>query len=380
MTLSGAPAITPASAPARLINIQGLRGVAALLVFAAHLTGAERDYGGGGEGAAQLLPSFLHIGVIGVDLFFLISGYVMAHVTFAKPRGPAAAARFAYDRAARIYPVYWMATLLLVALYAGKAALFGEATPLDNLFASMLLLPDDALPVLPVGWTLVHELYFYLVFAIFLSFRKPGLTLLLGSWTTLLIVAEIAGWRDLNPWTRLIFSPLTFQFIAGAAIALLVRRGVTGFAITALLAGVASVLVLMIPLEDNVWPDAFIDQRTRAAIFTVPLALILYGAAALEANAGSTSPAWLRRLGDASYALYLIHIPVFLMVGKLISLATGAGLLDNAFLLAAYIASGLASAFLIHKYAEKPLLRVTRRLGDSLFRPKQAIIPEDKVW
>ncbi|MCA8888613.1 MAG: acyltransferase, partial [Parvularculaceae bacterium] len=201
--------------PARLANIQALRGLAALMVLFAHVKEAEIDYGGAGV----LLPHWLYMGVVGVDLFFLVSGFVMVHVASAAPRGVTAARRFAFNRAARIYPLYWAVTLILLALYAGKYALFQEATPFPNPVRTFLLLPDDHYPLLPVGWTLVHEMYFYAVFSVFILVQRVKAATFLLIWAGVVLIANIFGWTSMNAWSKIAFSPLTYEFIAGAIIA-----------------------------------------------------------------------------------------------------------------------------------------------------------------
>lgn len=351
----------------RFAHIQALRGVAALMVLFAHVKGAELDYGGDGA----LAPFALYMGVTGVDLFFLISGFVMAHVALEGARGAPAALRFLFNRAARIYPVYWAVTLALLVLYAGKQVLFAEATPFPNPVATFLLLPDDAHPLVSVGWTLVHEMYFYVVFSLFVLWRRAGALPFLAAWATIVAAATVAGVVDHNPWTRVAFSPLTYEFIAGAAIALILRNGFTRFAMPALLTGAALIVGLSVFFSSSLYPDAVTDFGRRALIFGPPFALVLYGAAALEVERGDRAPAFLTGTGDASYALYLVHMPVFLVVGKSLSLVAPDGWFDNVLLIAGYLLASLGAAFAVHHSVEKPALAAARRLGDSLFQHRQ---------
>lgn len=349
-------------AASKIENLQALRGVAALMVFVAHLAAAEGDYGS----APLLLPFALNLGQVGVDLFFVISGFVMVHVTMDGPRGRRAATRFIYNRGARIFPLYWVATSGLVALYAGKKFAFGEDTPLGDLVGSFLLLPTGELPLLAVGWTLTHELYFYAAFALFLLMAPGRLPMLLFAWGLLVAAGAALTGADASPFVRLIFNPLTFEFLAGAAVALLVRRGVTGCAAASLALGGGAVLALAIGFARDLYPAALADHMQRVLIFGAPMAAIAYGAVALEAAPRPRiAPRWLRQVGDASYALYLLHVPTFLVVGKAVTTILAPGAATNAVLIAAYAATGLAVAFLAHEFVEKPLLRMTRRFGDS---------------
>lgn len=362
---------------ARIENIQALRGAAALLVFAAHIKGAEIDYGGGGEA----LPFWLNMGVSGVDLFFLISGYVMVHVAAATDRGARAGGRFLFNRAARIYPLYWAATAGLLVLYVGKKAFFGEATPIPNPVASAFLLPSKALPVLPVGWTLVFEMYFYAVFSVFIFMPRRALPFLIGGWAAIVAGCEALGWRTTNAWTEVVFSPLVFEFIAGCAVAFFVRRGATRFGAPALSAGVAWLVVLYLGYASKIYPGGFEDHRTRAMLFLAPFALILYGAVALETQNDAIAPQWLRRAGDASYSLYLVHVPVVLVIGRLFVLKAGPGWADNLLLIGLAAIAGLLVAFAVNVWLEKPGLRLTKRLGDRLFaKPAQSAVAQDRAW
>jgi peptidoglycan/LPS O-acetylase OafA/YrhL len=353
----------------RLENIQALRGVAALMVLFAHVKEAEGDYGGAGA----LLPYSFYMGVIGVDLFFLISGFVMVHVTLGTVRGPDAAQRFIFNRASRIYPAYWAVTLILMALYAGKQALFAEPTPFPNPVETFLLLPDDHYPLLPVGWTLVHEMYFYVVFTIFVAWRRVSLPAFLVGWTAILIAAQVLGLVNANAWTRIAFSPLTFEFIAGACVALLIRRGFTRFATAAILAGVAIIAIETFFFAGFFYPEVMGDFARRAVSFAPAFVLILYGAAALEREGLGRAPLWLRRTGDASYSMYLIHVPVFLVVGKLLSITLPDSAFDNIALIAAFFASAIFAAFALHYFVEKPLLSAARRLGERVRATRTAM-------
>lgn len=363
---------------ARLENIQALRGVASLMVLVAHVKGAEIDFGGAGV----LLPHWPFMGVVGVDLFFLISGFVMTHVALSGERGASPARRFLFNRAARIYPVYWAATLLLMLLYAGKHAFFAEPTPFPNPVETFLLVPDDRYPLVPVGGTLVHEMYFYVVFALFVFWRGANVAMFLGAWALVVAAALGLGVFDANAWTKVVFNPLTFEFIAGAFVALAVRRGIVCFAAPALVAGALLFGIETAFYANELYPTVMGEFARRALLFTPPFALMLYGAAALEKTSGMLAPRWLRKTGDASYSLYLIHVPVFLVIGKLTSIAIPEGRFDNFALVAAFPASALAAGFALHHFVERPLLHASKKFGDRMFgRFRTAkLAPETAQW
>ncbi len=351
-----------------------LRGAAALLVLLAHLVGAERDYGGGGA----ILPGFLEMGVTGVDLFFLISGFVMVYVT--QTPSPAGgpfrqSADFLLRRATRIYPLYWLVTLALLGLYAGKRLLFGEDTELPSLVASFLLWPDRAYPVIPVGWTLIHEMYFYLVFSVIILFKRPLLPLLLFGWFLIILAAGIWSDPSSSPLTSVTLSALTVEFLAGAALALIFTNGRIRGGGAAVLLALAWLVVLLGPLAASLYPDAVADHTVRTLIFTGPYALLLFGCVGLEKAGRLNLPEWSIKLGDMSYALYLVHIPVLLVVGRLLSPYAGPGIADNLVMVPVFLVSCLFVAYGVHRWVEKPIIVIARhRL--ARWAPQPVSVPQ----
>ena len=143
-----------------LKNIQLLRALAANGVVLAHLYVVEQKYGQG----MIVLPASAQMGAMGVDLFFVISGFIMALLV----RG-ATWRKFLVDRVTRIVPAYWFYTtlvLILSLLYPSFVNSSVEGQP--SILRSYFLLPDSTGPLLAVGWTLIHEMYFYLACAMIL--------------------------------------------------------------------------------------------------------------------------------------------------------------------------------------------------------------------
>ncbi len=349
------------------------------MVLSAHVWGADKDYGG-----ASLLPFQLSAGIMGVDLFFLISGFVMVHVAERMDPGRSQALRFMYNRGARIYPVYWVATLTMIVFYWGKFVLFGEATQTGGLFRSLALLPQPRHPIVDVGWTLVYEMYFYVAFFLILLAAPRRKLVLLVLWGLIIAVSNLAGWVAANAWTKVAFNPLTFEFLAGAGVAVLLRKLPDGFvarsALPALLIGLAAFAVLLVPFDREALTQTR-DHGARALTYAGPFALILYGAAGLERAKNITAPRWLIASGDASYSIYLFHIPVLLATGKSLSIVLGdRGLIDNVAIIATGASAALAVGFAVHRFIEKPMLVFTRRLGDRLLQAPSPVPRQERIW
>jgi len=282
-------------------SLQMLRGVAALLVVLFHLRQAEPRYGAG----LAFLPDSLFYGSAGVDLFFVISGFMMTAIVGGRYGSVRAAGYFLARRAWRILPPYWFYTAVVLCLMWVLPGQINRSYPGQLMLESFLLLPQPQLPLLIVGWTLVHEAYFYLV-----------LTLAVALVPTRYVPAYLVAWGGLamlgyawlpaspTPWALLVTNPLTLEFIAGALIGHGWHRvpGALGRPLFALGAvALAGVMVVMGQVEQ---PAPF----ARVLLFGGSGALMVLGAARWEAHANVAFPRWLVAIGDSSYSLYLSHI------------------------------------------------------------------------
>ena len=115
----------------------------------------------------------MSFGAAGVDIFFVVSGFIMVVTTMKRDMAPG---EFLLHRIARIVPVYWVVTILLFAIvmYGFKPVGIMRMQP-DWLAKSLLFIPFDrdgrVEPIISVGWTLNYEMFFYLLFALGLFVR-----------------------------------------------------------------------------------------------------------------------------------------------------------------------------------------------------------------
>lgn len=296
-------------------NIQALRAIAANGVLFSHLFIVEQKYGRGGA----VLSADAHLGAFGVDLFFVISGFIMA--TIARN---ASWQRFLFDRAMRILPPYWFyTTLALIVSFYVPAYVNSSFEHSPSIWRSYLLIPDSVGPLLAVGWTLMHEMYFYFCFALIIfltgAFRLK-ITSLLLIWTVAVIclnaVVQLAEIRD--PVVAVMTHPLTLEFIFGAAAGILIQRNCTASAASAFVAGI---IIFMIVLS---WSDgalSLVDGQNwrRVILVGAPCALIVYGLVGIEIKNKQTAPDWLVALGNASYSTYLSHVLVLSAIGRMLA-------------------------------------------------------------
>ena len=175
-------------------------------------------------------PNFF-MGNVGVDLFFVISGFIMVYSSEAIFGSPGASGTFLRRRLVRIVPLYWAATAFQCYLYYrfGGAEIYAPLW--RNLISSLFFLPiprDDGsvVPVLMVGWTLNFEMLFYVVFALAVTQRRMSAviftTVTLGS---LVIFGLVAG-PHLPIYIRHLTNPLILEFLMGTWIAVALRAGI----------------------------------------------------------------------------------------------------------------------------------------------------------
>lgn len=343
-----------------LKNIQALRGIAVLLVMLLHLSAIEKKYS-----ADTIIPDFFHIGAFGVDVFFVISGFIMVTVTEHLARNCKTALHFLFLRITRIYPLYWLSTAiiaLIVTLLPGITS-FTSSAPYF-LVKSLFLLPQESIPLLSVGWTLVHEMNFYVVFSLFLLLHKQWLptALLLWSLITTAFYSYLSPTQELQPWLYIVTNPLNLEFTMGCCIALLSGKLKFHFPLMVSAAGFMLAIAgwKYWQLQTGNGTD-FPLGGDRVILFTLPSALILAGVVAME-KSGKFLPDFLQKIGDASYSVYLTHVLLLSGMGKIWqSIACSNSILDNIVALPIIFILTLAAGGLCHRWIELKLLSITRR-------------------
>ncbi len=342
------------------VSLQALRGLAALGVVLFHLLPFEAKYLPG----TTIVPAGFSAGRSGVDLFFVLSGFLAVWTTLG-PGGAGAAQRFLLRRVTRIYPTYWLYCIpLILAAIATPGGLAGEHRP--DLTASLLLIPNAASPLLLVAWTLEFEIYFYLAFALLIWARleRRGRLLALAGWGGIVVVAHVlvAPTRDQAILDALL-SPLVFEFLAGCVAAYVcaagIRRGVTA------IAGAVGCCIVVAGL---LWSETLFGLPwIRVAVFGIGAALVLIGCFGEDMAIRRALPAAIVRIGDASYSLYLSHLFTIGVVGHVLArLAPSFGLLatpaGHVVVLCATVVAALLVAEMSYRWIERPLLRLSRHL------------------
>lgn len=299
----------------RLESIQILRAIAALAVvlFHSHFVVASFP----AEYKFQL-PFIGSYGYFGVDLFFVISGFIIAHITSGKPFS---LFEFSARRFFRIYPIYWAFCLLSFYLYTNRGLYFGpKEFGMENLLTSLAILPIDGSPAYGVGWSLEHEIIFYATAALVLCFGTVrhlalvvGLLGLAGLVKEVLFATGAVG----KFWDFHLLSPLNLCFLGGI-LAHSLRERLS--AINPVIAFSASALVMWgaITLMKGSMPEVRVAARYLGV--AISCTLIVVGALNIKGTAPK-AVSFIKRtlveIGNASYSLYLVHWVILINLGRI---------------------------------------------------------------
>ncbi len=299
---------------------------------------------------------FSNAGAAGVDVFFVISGFIITYVTRTGTDSPS---DFLMRRLIRIAPPYWFYTLITIAILLAVPSAFARLKfdPVHVLLSVLFLLSTNNVngigTVLGVGWTVCYEFYFYLLFAVFML--APKRFALLGMAGVIIAGAllEPVVAVQVQPWARVVFSALPLEFLAGCVLAKLYQRQM-------FLSGPAAVAAVVFACALIYWAGAaemVARDRDpwRTLYFGVPAVCLTAGFLSLDARGWIRFPRFSTTIGDASYSLYLSHQFVLVAVGKAWALFGLQQRLPAAFLLAAGTVVPVLIALLAYRCLEKPM-------------------------
>jgi exopolysaccharide production protein ExoZ len=331
-----------------VVTIQYLRAVAAALIVFQHAMG---------------IPAFIyytaHFGTVGVDLFFMISGFIMWTTTQGQNRGPAA---FWLARAIRIVPLYWLftAAYVVVALVTPESFFKLKLDP-AHIVKSFLFIPAEhpnlglPAPVLTLGWTLNYEAFFYVFFGLCLLICDLRIRfIVLAAIFCALIV--LGNWlQPTGPILSSYLDPVMLEFLSGIILAIL----------SPYLARCGAVLGALLFAAGVVWIGVVYAHEMalpRLVSHAVPSIMAVTGALMLEPWARAHQSRLGLLLGDASYSIYLIHPfaqRVFLLA--VIHTVGLSNISPTVYIFSAFFIAILAGV-ICYLVLERPVLRVGRRL------------------
>ncbi|WP_440057148.1 acyltransferase family protein [Pseudomonas fragariae (ex Marin et al. 2024)] len=347
----------------RMISLQYLRGFAALLVVVGH-----NSFFLGGDWIDHI-PALL-----GVDIFFIVSGFIMTLITYQSPERPIS---FVIRRLFRIWPAFFVVWLLsYLFVYPEK--------PLDQMICSLyfclqdysLVAPSFGFSALGPPWTLIYEVVFYLVFTISMSISYRyrsyvcALVFLVSSVGFQLYynghfdfssqaspdIVVVHVWQA---WIKIISNTITFEFIAGMMLAeLMLANRLPDLSLSGRRLMQLALLLAIISACLLGWQDFGLRGGFWLALIIVSSVVMLGYRAEVKGNR------LLIFLGDISYSLYLVHYSLMMFLIKIIP--GNAPMVEKAGVFILSIAASIVLAFFMFEWVEKPFIRVGKKVASVL--------------
>jgi exopolysaccharide production protein ExoZ len=336
-------------------SLQYLRAIAALAVALSH--------------AAQIIPvagrnDFIPgfpTGAAGVDIFFIVSGYIICLIT---SKSESNASLFFRRRLARVAPTYWVITaaISLAILYA--PFLFRTSTVTWELFVSSLVFvawpnpaTGDAQPVLLIGWTLNYEFYFYSLFAICMLFFRNRAYIAAAA-LIIVLTAALSAVPSGNAIATFYGNTIVFEFLGGILLWRLQqagRLGRPGLGISLFLLS-----IFLFVMSEVVFEPTRTSQL-RFIYWGLPSFFLVWSALCLEANGKVPRLEIPKVLGDASYSIYLSHIITLGAVRYLWAATNAKVALPDIALLVIAIGACTFTGWAFYRIVEVPICRLARR-------------------
>jgi exopolysaccharide production protein ExoZ len=353
LSLTSVKPVVPWARRGTLAGIQMMRGIAALLVVLRHSWLAAEQFSGQPFGAIQ--RQFIDMGAAGVDLFFVVSGFIMVHVAGDKFGLKGAGRDFLFRRIIRIAPLYWIISTAILVFWLAGLILRNLHLSATDVACSYLFAPCvhphgpdlTTHPLLDQGWTLTYEWYFYLLFAFWL---------VVGSLRSLVIGAPLFFCAVIvlvsrSPYqgsaATFLADPLVFEFCFGLILGFIYSKGIRP-TLPVGIGLIATGICLFIALSLSGWD-------VRWVIWGVPAAMIIFGALSIPTPTSFAGRS-LVSLGNASYSLYLSHGVVTMTFSHFLS-NRAPGVLQIRLWVCVLLVCLVCLAFggVIHRLIERPL-------------------------
>jgi exopolysaccharide production protein ExoZ len=331
-------------------TLQAGRALAAISVAAFHLS---LNMGAARYGGAPVFRDITQYGKHGVDFFFVLSGFIILFAHARDVGHPGSWGSYLYKRFVRVYPIYWLYTLVFVLALLTLGGT--DATMPDNgadwLTSLSLIRFTPAAPPLGQGWTLFHEVAFYAVFSVLILNRRLGLAALAAFMAVALVFYPAQPGELPRTAFNVYTSDYNLYFLCGMGAYWLYKRGGNGLA-QALGGAIVAVAALAFAAQ-----PVFVSRIMLAS----GLALMLSGLATLERTGRLGIHGWLAFAGDASYSIYLTHIN---LEGVLLKIAVKLhlnALLGPHLVFFLVLTATVALGCLAYVLVERPMMRLLRR-------------------
>jgi len=296
----------------KISSIQILRAIAALLVVFSHFLFAV-EY----AGIKLKIHDIGHIssiGIAGVSMFFAISGFIITHIGYSSFGKPNAAIPFIINRALRIYPIYWILTIIATIIWISGFGFRSVSVSPEYLLKSFFCFPMTSHPIIDQGWSLPYELYFYILFSLGIAFSKTARTFIIAIsiWFSACIIASMLS--HANGMFAYFGSIHLASFVFGTLAAIAYRSYLIPknllSAVSLTFIGAVSIVYVYGLAPESIFSIPLLAES--------PLYCLLLGAL-MYPNPNGLVATTLTRIGDASYSLYLTHGFLSMALPKILS-------------------------------------------------------------
>lgn len=289
----------------------------------------------------------------GVNYFFALSGFMLYYIYRGKIGDSNHIKGFLLSRFIRIYPLYWVLTLVAVpVLFLFPSLGTGQAITFKSIIFSLLLFPNELDPILDVAWSLVHTVYFYWIFS-FLFFRSVKLSKLILAFWGITSLGFFMGifWSN-HKMMYFFFNQYNLIFLAGILSAYLITRYKFNFKMSVILT-VIGMLGFPLTWLNYVYKVVNIDFDLGTGLSSI---LIIFGLASIDIQKNIKIPRVFNYLGNAAFAIYLSHNLFLNAFSELFSRFSIFESIGGALTSISFLVLILCTGCLVHSFIEKPLI------------------------
>jgi exopolysaccharide production protein ExoZ len=327
-----------------VVSIQYMRAIAVLLVVFHHAMWKGEVYSG--------TPwEWYNFGIAGVDLFFIISGYIMCYTT---NRRETDIYQFLKARFIRIMPLYWILSSIALVIYLLMPDKINSSGGDTSIFHSFTLLPSSSKYLIQNGWTLSYEFFFYFIFSLGLIFSTAKKYLLPA---IVLIVLAILGqvFKPDNVYLAFMTSNILLEFVMGMAIFTLTQKYSLpkNMAIALCLLAIALLVYVSYGGESN---NRVVDYGIPCLLFSLGLINLEQD---LQKHKHNQLSKILGKIGDSSYSTYLVH-PFFLVIASVILGKSSLTNFGNLFIIILAFGS-ILTGWICYVVLEKPITKFVKQ-------------------
>ena len=336
-----------------VLSVQYLRGIAAGMVLLEHIGLKSSQY------STNVLSGW-HVGGAGVDLFFLISGFIMCYTMSEKHQQPNSTITFLWRRVLRIIPLYWFVTCLALIVYVLMPDKVNSTGGETDLLASFFLLPSSGSYLVANGWTLSYEFLFYTLFTLGLLFSRG-----VGSLLVVLALTALSVFGFLQPqnsvWGAFLSNQLLLEFAAGIGLCYympLIKKLPLMTMPMLMGAGIGGLLAVNQGIQTDI----------RVIDFGIPMLLIMAGALGVERELQKRPNQLLNLLGDSSYAMYLIHPFILVAAAMVLSKLGLTDVMNGWFFVLVLFVGSTIGGWVLFRYVETTIAKYIKKQSVKKFK------------